>query len=163
MDDTTVHEPLRLLGFDEGGIRWLVKTFSMSMLREWTDIALAAKERFTPSFFKKSPQAWLVDNLKSAAAGRRTPPDWWHQLRREETRAQAKARGTVKLPVADNLVVPESSRQAYENIVTDMFSLFMANGQPEGAARANAEKFAQECTNRGDTGLADPLLRLLKS
>lgn len=163
MGETTVHEPLRLLGFDEGGIGWLVKTFSMAMLREWTDIALAAKERFTPSFFKKSPQAWLVDNLKSAAAGRRTPPDWWHQLRREETRAQAKASGTARLAVADNSVVPESSRQAYENIVTDMFSLFMANGQPEGIARANAEKFAQECTNRGDTGFAEPLLRLLKS
>ena len=80
-----------LLGFDEGGIGWLVKTFSMPMLREWTDIALAAKERFTPSFFKKSPQAWLVDNLKNATAGRRTPPDWWDQLRREESRARAKA------------------------------------------------------------------------
>ena len=162
MDDTTVHEPLRLLGFDEGGIGWLVKTFSMPMLREWTDIALAAMERFTPSFFKKSPQAWLVDNLKNAAAGRRTPPDWWDQLRREECRARAKARGAVKLPVGDTPDVPENSRDAYEKITADLFSLFMANGQPEGAARANAEKFAQECTNRG-TGLAEPLLRLLKS
>ena len=163
MGDTTVHEPLRLLGFDEGGIRWLVKTFSMSMLREWTDIALAAKERFTLSFFKKSPQAWLVDNLKSAAAGRRTPPDWWDQLRREESRALAKARSAVKLPVGDTPDVPENSRDAYEKVTADMFSIFMANGQPEGVARANAEKFAQECTNRGDTGLAEPLLRLLKS
>lgn len=162
-DETTVHEPLRSLGFDDGGIRWLVRSYSMPLLREWTDIALAAKERFTASFFKRSPQAWLVDNLKNAAVGRRTPPDWWHDLRRAENQVRTPTRRSAELPACGLPNVPDESRQAFERVAGDMFSVFLAMGQPEAAAKANAEKFAQECAQRGDANLAEPLQRLFKT
>ena len=79
-----IHDLLRGLGFDDPGICRLLRRFPMPMLREWTDITQTAKERFGATFFKKSPQAFLVDNLKNAAKGNRTPPDWWHEVRRAE-------------------------------------------------------------------------------
>ncbi len=89
--ETPIHDLLRGLGFDDHGICRLLRRFSMPMLREWTDITQTAKERFGAGFFKKSPQAFLVDNLKNAAKGTRTPPDWWHEVRRAEARTQVKS------------------------------------------------------------------------
>lgn len=160
--ETMVHEPLRSLGFDDSGIRWLVRTFSMTLLREWTDIGLAAKERFTASFFKKSPQAWLVDNLKNAAAGRRTPPDWWYDQRRAEARTRASVGRPKETPVCELPNLPDESRQAFERIADSAFSIFLKMGQPQDAAKANAEKLAQECAKRGDATLVEPLQRLFK-
>src|SRR5207249_129484 len=87
--ETAIHDLLRGLGFDDHGICRLLRRFKMPMLREWTDITQAAKERFGPGHFKKSPQAFLVDNLKNAKAGKRTPPDWWHGVRRAENVMQS--------------------------------------------------------------------------
>jgi hypothetical protein len=56
---------------------------------------LAAKERFGDAFFKRSPQAYFVDNVKHAAAGTRTPPDWWHELRKAEQRRRRSTRGRI--------------------------------------------------------------------
>jgi transcriptional regulator with XRE-family HTH domain len=42
-------------------------------------------------FFKRSPQAYSIDNVRNAAEGWRTPPDWWHQLRRSEQQAKRQA------------------------------------------------------------------------
>jgi hypothetical protein len=162
IDETTVHEPLRSLGFDDGGIRWLVKTFPMPMLREWTDIALAAKEKFGASHFKKSPQAWLVDNLKNAAVGRRTPPDWWHEQRRAENQARPLASSPGRASTRDTPTLDGDSRQAFGQIASDIFSVFLAGGQPEGTAKINAERFAKECVRRGDGSRAAPLQRLFK-
>jgi hypothetical protein len=161
-DETMVHEPLHSLGFDDGGIRWLMRTFPMVMIREWADIGLAAKETFGPSFFKRSPQAWLVDNLKNASAGRRTAPDWWHEKRRAENQARVAAQRPTASPACELPSVPDESRQAFEKIAGDVFSIFLKMGQPESAAKANAENFAQECARRGDASLAEPLQRLFK-
>ncbi len=56
------------------------------LLAEWVDITLAARERFGETFFKRSPAAYFTDNVKAAAVGRRTPPDWWLDVRKEEQR-----------------------------------------------------------------------------
>ena len=53
------------------------------------DITQSARERFGATFFKTSPQAFLVENLKNAAKGNRVLPDWWHEVRRAEARMQA--------------------------------------------------------------------------
>ncbi|MBX9681614.1 MAG: hypothetical protein K2X38_22895 [Gemmataceae bacterium] len=142
--ETPMHEPLRSLGFDEGGIRWLIRTFATPLLREWIDIALAAKERFGPSFFRKSPQAWLVDNLKNAKAGARTPPDWWHALRRTEIRPNEKKSHQNAIPQNEVRDLSEKARGVFDNIAEEIFSVFVAGGQPENAARINAERFLRE-------------------
>ncbi len=135
----------------------------MPMLREWTDITLAAKERFGAGFFKKSPQAFLVDNLKNAANGKRTPPDWWHDVRRAEARLQAKAQAAsagISLNAPPDLT--DEARQAYERIAKEMFTVFRAGGQAEPAAKNNAEKFAREYVQGDKAGLDSPLFRLVK-
>jgi len=82
--ETPLTEPLLKIGFDEPGIRRLVRKYPAQMLRQWTDITLAALERNGVGFFKKCPQAYLLDNLRNAHSGVRTPPDWWLEMRKEE-------------------------------------------------------------------------------
>jgi hypothetical protein len=92
LGECSVADPLRTIGFDERAIRRLVRRYPMWLLREWVDITLAAKERHGSHFFKRSPQAFLIDNLQNAAAGRRTPPDWWYELRKSEERVSRPAK-----------------------------------------------------------------------
>ncbi len=75
---------LASLGFDAVAARRLLKKYPRPLVREWIDITAAARERFGRSFFTRSPQAFLVDNLRHAATSGRTPPDWWHELRSRE-------------------------------------------------------------------------------
>ena len=161
--ETAIHELLRALGFDDQGICRLLRRFPMPMLREWTDITQTAKERFGASFFKKSPQAFLVDNLKNAAKGNRTPPDWWHEVRRTEARIQAKSQAanaamTVNAPPG----ISDEARQAYERVAKEMFAVFRTGGQPESAARVNAERVAREYSQRDLPDLNLPCFRLAK-
>lgn len=83
-------EPLRSLGVDENAISRVLSRFPHSDVREWVDITLAARERFGRGFFRRSPAAYLIDNLKASAIGTRTPPDWWHEIRKAEERARAR-------------------------------------------------------------------------
>ena len=55
----------------------------------------------------------------------------------------------------------DEARQAYERIAKEMFAVFRAGGQPESAAKVNAEKFAREFVQGGKAGLGSPLFRLL--
>jgi len=57
--ETALDELLRNLGFDDDSIRRLFASLPMAKLREWTDITLAAKERFGHAFFKKKPAGLL--------------------------------------------------------------------------------------------------------
>ncbi len=153
---------LTQLGFDMEAARRLQRQYPMAMLREWIDITQAAKERFGPSHFKKSPQAFLVDNLKNAKAGKRTPPDWWHGVRRAENEMRNNRRpitGEPALSPAPSL--REESRKSFDRVAKDIFAFFCAAGQPEAVAKANAEKFAEEFAQRGEEDVVSPLLGLL--
>lgn len=77
-------DPLVAIGFDNDSAARLIRKYPPRMLAQWIDITQAASERFGPSFFKRSPMAFLVDSVSKAAAGERTAPDWWHKLRRAE-------------------------------------------------------------------------------
>ena len=161
--ETAIHDLLRSLGFDDLGIARLLRRFPMPMLREWTDITQSAKERFGVSFFKKSAQAFLVDNLKSAAKGNRTPPDWWHEVRRAEARKDAKSEvvsAGMTLNAPPDLA--DEARQAYEKVAKEMFAVFRAGGQPESAAKDNAEKIAREYVQGHEASLDSSLFRLVK-
>jgi len=81
-------DPLRSIGFDDVAIRRILREYRPHVVREWADITLAARERHGEEFFRKSPAAYFVDNVRHAAAGTRTAPDWWRELRREELRRQ---------------------------------------------------------------------------
>jgi hypothetical protein len=161
--ESAIHDLLRNLGFDDLGIVRLLRRFPVPLLREWTDITQTAKERFGASFFKKSPQAFLVDNLKYAAKGNRTPPDWWHEIRRAEARTQVKAQaanGGMRLNAPSDL--SDDGRETYERIANDMFGVFRTGGQPESAAKVNAEEFARQYVQRGKPDPGLPFFHLLK-
>ncbi|MEX0585607.1 MAG: hypothetical protein WD176_03120, partial [Pirellulales bacterium] len=92
-DDTPLHEPLQAIGLDAATIQRLLRKYPPRLLQEWADITLAALERFGATFFRRSPAAYFIDNVKHAAVGTRTPPDWWHELRKAEQRRQAASDG----------------------------------------------------------------------
>jgi hypothetical protein len=160
--ETAIHDLLRKLGFEDVGVVRLLRRFPMPMLREWTDITQTAKERFGVSFFKKSPQAFLVDNLKNAAKGNRTPPDWWHDVRRAEVRLQAKS-ASADIPLNATPDLSDEARQVYERIAKEMFAVFRAGGQPESAAKVNAERFAREYSQRELPEQNLPFFNLVKA
>lgn len=81
-------ELLRSIGVDERTVKPLLRKYSDRAVREWADITLAAKERFGRSYFKRSPAAYFMDNLKKSVTDGRTPPDWWHEVRKAEEQAQ---------------------------------------------------------------------------
>jgi hypothetical protein len=117
-DESPVDEPLQAIGFDTATIRRFLRQYPHRLLQEWADITLAALERFGRSFFKKSPQAYFVDNVKHAAAGTRTPPDWWHDVRKSELWRRAQDGAT-----------PEAS--VLERIAAELPTSDAANVQPE--------------------------------
>jgi hypothetical protein len=81
--DSSLCEPLRQIGLEDAAIKFVLRKYSKSLVREWTDITLAKMER-SPSEFTRSPAAYFVDSLKHAAAGVRTPPDWWRDMQKAE-------------------------------------------------------------------------------
>ncbi|MDA7979497.1 MAG: hypothetical protein MPJ50_12095 [Pirellulales bacterium] len=83
-DELPLWDTLLQIGFEPAAAARLMKRYSHRLLEEWADITQAAQERFGASFFHASPMAFLVDSVKHAARGRRTPPDWWLELKRQE-------------------------------------------------------------------------------
>ncbi len=108
LQQTALFDSLNDIGFETQSIRWLLKSFPIAVLREWADITLAARERKGERFFRKSAQAWFVDNVKQAAAGNRTPPDWWHELHKVEQRGERKANSSYPERVIDPAYLTET-------------------------------------------------------
>lgn len=146
-------EPLLDIGFDMRGAMRLLRRYKHRLVREWIDVTLAARERFGAIFFKKSAPAFLTDNLKNAAVGQRTPPDWWTEVRKAEQRATSE-RAKKQRPTsqaADRL--SEKAIETLEDVHQSIFSTFLSAGQPEEVARANAERYEQERRRRANTNI----------
>lgn len=84
--DSPLFETLLTIGFDDAAATRLLRRYPQRLLAVWTDVTQAALERRGPSFFHKSPMAYLVDSVSKAALGKRTPPDWWLDQKRAESR-----------------------------------------------------------------------------
>ena len=126
----------------------VLRRYKHRLVRELIDITLAARDRFGSEFFKKSAPAFLTDNLKKAAVGQRTPPDWWSEVRKAEQRAIAE-RAKKNRPTsqaADQL--PSSAIETLNDVHQSILSTFLATGQSEGVARANAERYQREHQRR---------------
>lgn len=91
VEDSPLVDPLSAIGFDDGAIRRILNAYPTALVQQWADITLAARERTGDTFFTKSAAAYFTDNIRHAAEGRRSPPDWWRELRREEHRRQRNA------------------------------------------------------------------------
>ena len=132
-------EPMAELGLEPAAINWILKTYDTRLVGEWVDITIAAREDYGMEFFSRSPAAYLRDNLKHAADGRRTPPDWWLELRRGEERNRGKRDRQRRA----NGSTDSADMQALETIgdvTKNIFSHFVAAGQSETDARRNAAR-----------------------
>jgi len=78
--ELAIYDPLHAIGFDDEAIGRISRQYKHALIQQWADITLAAKEKQGPRFFKKSPQAFLIDNLRNG----RTPPDWWWACKKEQ-------------------------------------------------------------------------------
>ena len=151
---------LRRIGIEERAISRLLQQHPARLLREWIDITLAAEERFGDGFFRRSPAAFFVDNVQNAATGNRTPPDWWHDLKRAERRARAQD------------AVARAQRQGHESNGRSVSSedalrealrvQFEVAGQPSDAARKNAARFSEEFGRTSDGTVDEATERLLR-
>lgn len=88
VENSPLMDGLLAIGFDAPAAVRLIQKYPQSQVALWIDITQAAQERFGNQHFRVSPMAFLVDSLKQAALGLRTPPDWWHAARRQELRKQ---------------------------------------------------------------------------
>jgi hypothetical protein len=105
-EDSPLFDSLQTIGFDQRSSARLIRKFPRHVLSEWIDITQAAIETFGPKHFRKSPMAYLVDSVTKAADGHRTPPDWWHDMRRAENRVEE---------------LPEESRQFFARVRSEVF------------------------------------------
>jgi hypothetical protein len=157
-------EPLRAIGVDADAIPRLLDRYPVRVIREWVDITLAAQERFGPGFFKRSPAAYFVDNVRHAGAGTRTPPDWWQELRRAERRG-GRRRGKSQTGRSPAITAKTGDDGALPDSLTEALRVqFEAAGQPATLARRNAERLAKEyCQSHSmaENGPIERLLRLL--
>jgi hypothetical protein len=133
-----------------------MRQYSAILLQQWVDITLAARERHGETFFKKSAAAYFVDNAKHAAQNQRTPPDWWHDLVREERRAQA-VRGRQERSGATDT----NSNNPDDALVAAVTRQFLAAGQSPRVAAESARQFVACCREQGADVTPASLLKIL--
>ena len=150
-------EPMLEIGVDAAAIPRILRENSASVIRQWVDITLAAKERFGAPFFRRSPAAYFIDNLRHAAAGTRTPPDWWHDIRHAERRRRE---GSPKGRSTKQPAIPDAETDTGA-LVSSMRTQFEAAGQSAKLAQRNAERFCREYDKCEATDQTDSVARLL--
>lgn len=161
--ESAMYEPLRAIGFEDAAIARIVAKYGPELIQTWTDITLAAKEKHGVGFFKRSPQAYFMDNIEKASQGTRTPPDWWHEYRKEEDRRERESkRQVLGLPVSDGAAKDEKdenqafeeylrgeAREAVQAIVEQTVKEFQGLGLPAGEiARRAAEQARRQMQTR---------------
>jgi hypothetical protein len=151
--DSPLADLMRQIGLDERAIGRCQRQFSSQLLQQWLDITLAARERHGELFFKKSAAAYFIDNVRNAAQNGRTPPDWWHDLVREERRVQAK-----RCRQEPNGGAGASSDDPDSALIAAFARQFQAAGQSAALATESARRFAA-AARKQDTAL-DPALLL---
>lgn len=88
VEDSPLLEGLLKIGFEPAAAVRIVRQHPTALVALWTDVTQAALEQFGVQHFRVSPMAFLVDSLKQASRGLRTPPDWWHATKRNERKQQ---------------------------------------------------------------------------
>ena len=148
LTDSPLCEPLRAVGLDDAAIRRVLSRYSHRLIAEISDMTLAAGEKFGTSFFKASPQAYFIDNLKAQAARTRTPPDWWREIRKAEERKQWNASTAPELDDEESenefdAYLESDARDAFDRVMQRVFADFRAAGQSDVEARENARHHAR--------------------
>jgi len=87
--------------------------------------------------------AYLIDNLKKSASDGRTPPDWWHDIRKaEERKRDTLARQQSMTAVGSSLPV-NTGRRVFEQIRNDLVAAYVASGLDDTTAIREASREAK--------------------
>ncbi len=154
--DSPLIELMQAIGLDQRSITRCLSLYSTELVQQWADITLAARERHGASFFRKSPAAYFINNLQHAAKGQRTPPDWWHDLHRDESRRQAEIcrKERSRKPAVE-------SGDQFAALTESLARQFRAAGQSSETADVNARRFVESCPTSSETFDLATLLRIL--
>jgi hypothetical protein len=155
VEDSPLHDPLRAIGFDGAAIGRILARFSVEQIQLWADVTLAAVEHKGPSFFRRSPPAFFMDNIQNAANGQRMPPDWFWELRKveQQRRAEQARRMRAGRRPSGQKTAASTAMSAYrvldldrspDEVAADLAAHFLAAGQAEPDAQRNAQRFAEE-------------------
>ena len=149
--DSPLYDPLRQIGLDDRTIQRITAGYSERQVEQWADITLAARERFGDKFFTVSPQAYFIDNLKEASSKRRSPPDWWLEIRRAE-RLQEEERNRRKeslftRPSFEDYIAGEAM-QTLADITTKLISDYTRQGLDRTSAEDRANRMARSLVRR---------------
>ena len=122
--------------------------YDARLVAEMADMTLAAKERFGEKFFKVSPAAYFIDNVKAQAGRTRTPPDWWRDLRKEEERRRWQAdrddhASSQSFEKAFDAYLETEAREAFGRVMDRIFQDLQTGGQSEADAKEQAHRFAR--------------------
>ncbi|MBM3970834.1 MAG: hypothetical protein FJ302_13400 [Planctomycetes bacterium] len=146
--DSPLYEPLKTIGLDDRTIARVISQYSPRMIEQWADITLAARERQGETFFTNSPQAYFIDNLKAAKESRRTPPDWWHELRKQELarqREQVKAKSQIFRSEDDAFeeYLRDEAREAFDGVMSRLIDDLQKSGRSVNECREQAHQFTR--------------------
>jgi len=155
--ESPLAELMKTIGLDARAIRRCLRDYSHTILQQWIDITLAARERHGERFFRRSAAAYFIDNVKNAAKGTRTPPDWWHDLQRQER--QSKSARQSKPKKQHTTAIDHDDAKSLTNI---LYQQFRDLGQSEDSARTNAQRFAETCEQSASPESQAAILQLLK-
>jgi hypothetical protein len=141
--DSPYYELLELIGFDSPSIARILRSYSAKLVSEWADITLAAREQRGEAFFKVGPEAYFLDNIRQAAKGNRTPPDWWRDLRRAEERERRRS-NTGDPEAAFDRYLEAEAREAFSLVTDRIFGELSHAGVNETEARNKARYIARQ-------------------
>jgi hypothetical protein len=141
--DSPLMEPLQSIGLDANAIGRVLRQFPHDRVREWVDITLAAKERFGLKFFKRSPMAYFIDNLKKSMSDGRTPPDWWHDIRKAEERKRDSFERQQAISAIPRPTPTDGGRQVFEQIRNELAKAYTAAGLNDEVALREASREAR--------------------
>ncbi len=141
-EDSPLYEQLVAIGFDRHAIVRLLGSHKVSLLQQWIDITLAAIER---GVIDKSPQAYFTYYVQN----KMTPPDWWHELKRQERQQEAdqqRASRAFDVKFAEERgfddYIQNEARDAFDRVMSSLVSDLMRGGKQ----KHEAEQFAREQT-----------------
>jgi len=135
-------EPLTQIGLELPDARRVLKKYRGDLVRIWCDVTLVAMEKRERGFFRRSPAAYLINNLQAASRGERTPPDWFLAVQKQEEKRRAETARPRPQDMPSEPTLAIDPNLSGTDLLAEMTAQFRAAGQSACDAKQNAERFA---------------------